>query len=73
MNKNFFKIFLFCILFFTSCRTVKPSDCIGTVKSDCMCTMDYKPVCGCDRKTYSNACVAACAGIKTWTEGACEK
>ena len=33
--------------------------------------MDYKPVCGCDGKTYSNACVAKCAGVKEWKEGEC--
>jgi hypothetical protein len=35
--------------------------------------MDYKPVCGCDGKTYSNAFVAKCAGVKSWTEGECKK
>lgn len=35
------------------------------------CPHIYKPVCGCDHKTYSNSCVAASYGIKRWTEGAC--
>lgn len=48
------------------------SDCKGPVVKDCMCTMDYTPVCGCDGKIYSNACMAKCAGVKTWTAGECK-
>ncbi|MCB0529513.1 MAG: hypothetical protein KDC65_13605 [Saprospiraceae bacterium] len=43
------------------------------IKPDCSCTMQYGPVCGCNNKTYSNACAAECAGIKRYKKGACPK
>ena len=43
------------------------ADCLTDPTPDTVCTMDYVPVCGCDEKTYSNACVAGASGVLTWT------
>lgn len=37
------------------------------------CTKIYKPVCGCDGKTYPNDCVAASQGVDVQRDGACEQ
>ncbi|WP_426490649.1 Kazal-type serine protease inhibitor family protein [Hymenobacter sp. 102] len=54
-------------------ETPPTTDCIdpSKIKQDAMCTMEYAPVCGCNNQTYSNACQATNAGVKTYTQGAC--
>lgn len=54
-------------------ETAPTADCIdpSKIKQDAMCTMEYAPVCGCNNQTYSNACQATNAGVKTYTQGAC--
>ncbi|MFN7991277.1 MAG: Kazal-type serine protease inhibitor domain-containing protein [Candidatus Micrarchaeia archaeon] len=37
----------------------------------CVCTAEYKPVCGSDNNTYSNACSARCANVSVASEGEC--
>lgn len=60
------------------CETRSPGQCPGAsafgrcaVQPE-VCTREYNPVCGCDDRTYGNACEAAHAGVAVARVGACE-
>ena len=40
-------------------------------KASCVCSKIYVPVCGQDKKTYNNTCLAGCAKVKVAAKGAC--
>lgn len=67
--------FIFCIslLFPLLSGTCDEETCKETPDPDCVCTMQYDPVCGCNDKTYGNACEAECNGITEYTKGECRK
>jgi len=38
---------------------------------DCICTMEFDPVCWIDGRTYSNPCVASCDAVEISYKGEC--
>lgn len=39
--------------------------------TNCICSMEYNPIIGSDKKIYPNACTAGCAGVSV--VGPCDK
>lgn len=57
-----------------SCETTDKTvdaDCVEKPDPNIVCTKQYDPVCGCNGKTYGNACMAGAVDIRVVSKGEC--
>jgi hypothetical protein len=75
MKMTFYITFLATLLMSCSSKKVvtevEEIPCVVNTNESCVCITLYKPVCGCDNKTYTNSCHAKCNGV-TYVEGECK-
>ena len=71
------KVLVFAVMFLLLVEMVSAIDLIfwsnPRVNGPTRCTNEYKPVCGQNSETYSNACVASSKGVRVQYSGECKK
>jgi hypothetical protein len=77
MNRDKWTVIALMICMMASCTSSQSVDgnqtCVENPKENCVCTREYAPVCGCNNKTYGNACEAECNGITQYVKGECSE
>lgn len=53
------------------CEGLCPCERSVAVPNECVCTMEFKPVCGVNNETYGNKCGANCAKVPVACNGEC--
>lgn len=69
--KNTLILLILSILLGCQKKEVGP-ECVENPKPNVVCTLQYDPVCGCNNKTYGNACAAEAMGITKYVKGECK-
>ena len=59
------------LLLVLSCSIAMSRVVPGGNGDSCMCAKDFTPVCGVDKVTYSNRCMADCVTVSVQCEGEC--
>lgn len=55
----------------TGMPVTESTNSIVEENDSCICTKDFRPVCGSNGQEYPNACQAECDGVNEYSEGSC--